>query len=505
MGISRTKNHAYVVNVRIAIADDPAFIAARPWIPRRNTPRFIVDMLEIDGCLTCSGDTVLPTQAKRLSAQSMNRFIADLTSPNRTVPIIVVAALRGMPGIYPMNPGELARKLRGSAVVYAVDFSDYQVRQEYRKHFVPGESSFEYRVNNGFARVYFPKVDLENADESKRHHFYTLDKLKQSNVDNISDDICGAITRLYQRKPGEALDFVSIEAIVNRAKRQDIEKKYRELQAYRLEEDKRDTVDTTLLHTEEEFQSAIEQLTTRIEKLSSDNEFYVQYIDELESESASQELDLDALELNDRIQSLEAECRQKESTISSLKHSIREISQSNTENASNAKAIKRQARLIQTMSEFPRTAYDALELAKEAFGDRLIFLDEAVESARKFTSGEADEMFDILRTVYVDLWPLYFGSDNFEGEIDKAYAARTGYELSFNESSMTNKDQKLRKLRLREYKGQTIDISPHIKGTQGKRTEPLRVHFFVDKNEEKIVIGHCGAHMDTAGTRRAKK
>ena len=50
------------------------------------------------------------------------------------------------------------------------------------------------------------------------------------------------------------------------------------------------------------------------------------------------------------------------------------------------------------------------------------------------------------------------------------------------------------------YKGKEVDISPHIKGRNVKTA--FRLHFYIDRDEEKIVIGHAGEHMDTAGTPR---
>ena len=50
------------------------------------------------------------------------------------------------------------------------------------------------------------------------------------------------------------------------------------------------------------------------------------------------------------------------------------------------------------------------------------------------------------------------------------------------------------------YKGNEIDISPHVKGRNIKAA--FRLHFYIDRDEEKIVIGHAGEHMDTAGTPR---
>jgi hypothetical protein len=56
-------------------------------------------------------------------------------------------------------------------------------------------------------------------------------------------------------------------------------------------------------------------------------------------------------------------------------------------------------------------------------------------------------------------------------------------------------------LRRVRYDGQDVDITPHVKW--GNRVPKLlRVHFYVDRQKGKLVIGHCGDHLDTYGTRR---
>lgn len=58
----------------------------------------------------------------------------------------------------------------------------------------------------------------------------------------------------------------------------------------------------------------------------------------------------------------------------------------------------------------------------------------------------------------------------------------------------------LMKMRERSYGGRTVDISAHIKGRSQKNT--FRLHFYIDRENELIVIGHAGCHMKTAGSHR---
>ena len=52
------------------------------------------------------------------------------------------------------------------------------------------------------------------------------------------------------------------------------------------------------------------------------------------------------------------------------------------------------------------------------------------------------------------------------------------------------------------HNGKERDITPHVKA--GNKARLLRVHFCVDQDEKQIIIGHCGDHLDTYGTRRRR-
>ena len=146
------------------------------------------------------------------------------------------------------------------------------------------------------------------------------------------------------------------------------------------------------------------------------------------------------------------------------------------------------------------------ELAERAFGDRLIITNEAKDSAAKANRGiSSDETFDILRTLAMNLWPKYFEQDEANGTAGTEFQRETGYYLTFHESAQTNKDPRLLKQREISYDGRTLNIAPHVKGKSGNRNASLRIHFAIDRPTRKIIIGHCGDHMETAGTRKVAK
>ena len=58
--------------------------------------------------------------------------------------------------------------------------------------------------------------------------------------------------------------------------------------------------------------------------------------------------------------------------------------------------------------------------------------------------------------------------------------------------------------RMVTYKGASVSILAHIKGRAKDPKRTFRLHYYVDREDRKIVIGHCGAHMTPAGTQKLR-
>ena len=122
-----------------------------------------------------------------------------------------------------------------------------------------------------------------------------------------------------------------------------------------------------------------------------------------------------------------------------------------------------------------------------------------MDSAKSYDGNLAEE-WDIVRSTATALYGLLFEDDGCEGQVADEFQRRTGYELTFSESSATRARADLMKMRERGYGGRTVDSSAHIKGRSQKNT--FRLHFYIDRENELIVIGHAGCHMKTAGSHR---
>ena len=201
--------------------------------------------------------------------------------------------------------------------------------------------------------------------------------------------------------------------------------------------------------------------------------------------------------LLEEIARLEANLAEQRAKISSLSYHLQQAQRSLEETQAALRSQTKRAGMFEQM-ELPTTAAAVVDLACEAFADRLVFLDSAHKSAEKYVRGNVPEVWSVLRSMAVVLHPLVFGHDG--ANVVYAYEAQTGFELTLREMKQIKRVDSLARLRSTTYKGKQHSIAAHVKGRGRARGETLRVHFFADYDEEKLVIAHCGEHLATYDT-----
>lgn len=136
---------------------------------------------------------------------------------------------------------------------------------------------------------------------------------------------------------------------------------------------------------------------------------------------------------------------------------------------------------------------DVLDLLAVLFPERLVILDSARKSARDASDFKYPRRaFSLLHTLCSDYWQALA-----DGKGDSVARATLGNAYSGKESETVEKNKRARKLRTFTYKGKPNAMMAHLKiGTKDSRTETWRAHFLWDADERKIVLGHCGKHLD---------
>ena len=147
-------------------------------------------------------------------------------------------------------------------------------------------------------------------------------------------------------------------------------------------------------------------------------------------------------------------------------------------------------------ASYPDTPPAIIEYYQKTFGDRIAFSEDALRSAKKCTIPPRDLWF-VLHHLSTTLCDLFLnGSKNPYDEFKQI----TGYKYAHGEGSATRKDNKLMRQFTTTYKGQTVDIEPHI--TFGDIGMSIHLRYLAD--EEIILVGWCGEHKEIYSTRKHK-
>lgn len=154
--------------------------------------------------------------------------------------------------------------------------------------------------------------------------------------------------------------------------------------------------------------------------------------------------------------------------------------------------------LVADLVSLPSDPVSVLELAADVFDGRIAVADSAYDSASDY-NGDAGEVWRALRALATVGYDLYFGDGSFDTRIE--FENRTGFGLAPNES-MDCLSKEERREREVIYNGRKYDVAAHVKGSGRKSSNCLRVHFAVDRDDSVIVVGYCGEHLKSRGTKR---
>lgn len=508
IGISGIGGDRWAVNARVRYYDDPTYIY-QVNKPERNAPKFVKELILKRGLVVRCGGLPLRTSAAVLTEDNFDLFVEQLIDEERTAPLVVISRHDFSEGdsSYPVDPKELARLLTGVAVVYALDRNDQALERSYAYVFDnPAKPAYKYRLVPGCLRIFWGGVDLDEPTEFDyaRHRFFTSEALEALGATAIIQNISAGVSRMFSLRAGEVLSVRSVAyqaSLLRTGKleqsRLALTQRLREAEEWRdaLENagewgDSRDALQGEIEVYKELLAIAEEELREAQTRQGqapggvADDEYQLQV-------QAADRANNEALAAEARAASFEQENGHLRYRVDQLEGQLRE-------EQALVRGNEKRAELLLEVARELRDPARVVEVAREVFGDRLVILDRAVESAREYR-GEPSEMFDGLLAMYQHLWELRFGEEGDVTVDEDEFQALTGFGLTFHESKQTKRNARLAKQRQVEYRGKTCDMSPHIKGGDKKRGF-LRIHFFFDGDGRKVVIGHCGNHMETDGT-----
>lgn len=415
--------------------------------PLPSVPRVVRDILANGKLDVRIGASRVSVEEIYLDADTLKRdFMSSLTDRARCLPIVLMTT--DDDGKTPVwDATELASKLVGMATVYVIDMRDGALVQAFRDLLPDRTPAGRYRIGRSAVMVYRPGIDLSGEESLSACTLFTRHRVERyaaGGRDGFINVLMQGLGRGIDARPGDVAGIGDVLWLRSRVES--------------------------------------ERQGERIERLRADAEAWEEIATDQERSYSDATAKVD--ELTRTVQRLEGEKRALERKAAQC------AAPSDDDGA---------ARVAECLQSIPRDLADLLKLARSIWPERIVVLPEAMDSAKSYDGNLAEE-WDIVRSTATALYGLLFEDDGCEGQVADEFQRRTGYELTFSESSATRARADLMKMRERSYGGRTVDISAHIKGRSQKNT--FRLHFYIDRENELIVIGHAGCHMKTAGSHR---
>ena len=155
------------------------------------------------------------------------------------------------------------------------------------------------------------------------------------------------------------------------------------------------------------------------------------------------------------------------------------------------------------LGKIPSSLEETVKLKENLLKDRLIFTEEAHKSAADYGKcSTLDHAWKILFHIGTTLYDIKFG-DQPAGDIEKRFKELSGYEYAKTEGQNTKGDSRLRQSRKIEHDKREYELWSHVK-YGNEEPKLIRVYFDYDDDLKKIVVGHVGAHLDNATTRKKR-
>lgn len=442
--VSDDRFRLVVLNQR---AERPEYVGEEPPPPAPSVPGLIKALLRAQDWRCMAGTVPLSPEPVCARVGYLDLLKRSLEDPDRRCPLVYVTR-DPQSGDPLVDEVSLAAALMGTAVVYVAESSE---ADEETEAIFPRT----YRCWGGMVRIYQPRVRFDDERDYRRHRFFEPERIRSIGPDGVELQIVQACCRrAYLLNPG---DVASIDDVGARDRMHQLSVRARQG-----------------VHQDKELDKLIQSVQDDNAKFMVENDHLRQEIEE------------------------------KDDQLRRNRHEYDAYKQATHDTAQRCADLQKQVAAISELKQLPTSLQEALDLVGRLHAGRVVVLPEALTSAKAASLDPKylPEAWRLLWSVADDLYDLYFDDEQGK-DMEQAYRDRTGFTLSLNEGSETKKRKRLMKLRTRVYDGRDIDITAHVKwGNQPPKC--LRVHYALDKSTSRIIIGHCGDHVEnyTSSTRK---
>ena len=388
-------------------------------------------------------------KVKHLMLESAPAFLSEVERDERSYPVVILSTNRDKE--YPVDPERLRSILVGLADIVCVpaDEDTYAIEERVGRRFI---------AFGGALNIVFP------GRQGDRGRFYETVLLRP---DEIADLLDG----------GHSIESEVLSTITHRT---NLPFSWRHISL--------EKVGQAVLRA---------QLSQMIEraKAGDHSEELTEYIALLES--ADQELqskDNELARIRSNYEEKEQEVRALEADIANLKHALSGFQSNDGGGVDLAEVLASLRDSVAAVLKGSTSLQQTADLIATLYSDRIVFLETAKISAKDSDRGgfrHGPKAFELLQKLATEYWQQL--ADGKSDQQAKDVFGKNVY--SANEAGTLSNDGKRR--RTFSYRGRDFLMEKHLKhGVKDSLAETLRVHFEWIAHEKKIIIGHCGKHLD---------
>jgi regulator of replication initiation timing len=422
----------------------PGYIGDEPSTPMPSAPGIVTKLLQsVRWTGFFGGDklTVTPVLLK----PGQGQFLVERLKAKDRCPLILVTVSFASQ-LPRLEPSQLARVLAGTAIVYSATSSEVDKELEWilPKHL---------RCWNGMIRVYQPGVDVDHEPDGRRHRFFTADEIDERSAAAVQEIIVRGIVRRGRVWIGDGVATI-----------EDVLAKQRE---FRLAELRAKPDGRLLDEWLEVYESDNADLRTRVKELTKRCGTLEEEKDGLEEQISSLIYEKQALKVH--FEKATDRKRSGDDTDSEFSTACR------------------------AASEGEPTLTESLIVISRMYAERIVVLESAWRSARDADRFEEKaKAHKVMLAFAIKYWSM-LDSDEGNAKAKQVF----GDAFAGKESETVERNTRARQIRTFDYVGHQIEMMSHLKiGVKFSAARTWRMHFVWDAAKRKLVIGHCGKHLD---------
>ncbi|MHB1512362.1 MAG: coiled-coil domain-containing protein [Acidiferrobacter sp.] len=388
-------------------------------------------------------------KVKRLTMESASAFLREVERNERDYPIAILSANRD--GQYPVAPERLRSIVVGLADVVCVppEEDTFAIEELVGRRFM---------AFGGALNIVFP------GRQGGRGLFYETVLLRHDEIADLLDS-------------GHSIESEVLSTITHRT---NLPFSWRHISPEKV--------------GQAALRAQLSQMSERA-KAGDQSEELTEYVALLES--ADQELqskDKELARIRSNYEEKEQEVRALEADIANLKHALSGLQSSYDGMDEVAEALVPLRDSVAAVLKGSHSLQQTVDLIATLYSDRIVFLETAKSSAKESDRGgfrQGAKAFEMLQKLATEYWQQL--ADGKSDQQAKTVFGQNAYAA--NEASALSNDGKRR--RTFSYRGRDFLMEKHLKhGVKDSLAETLRVHFEWLAHEKKIIVGHCGKHLN---------